>query len=666
MQRIIEAITPVIGPDFFRSLARHLTSVCHVDFSCVVMVDPADLTRGRTIAASHKGVLLDDFSYDLRGTPCESVVTGTFRHHVTQVQRAFPTDQWLVDMGIDSYMGMPLFGSGGKPLGLIALLHTRPIVQASQAETVLKVVTARVAAELEREMAEQALRNSEARHRAILESSLDGVVVFRADGEILEFNAAAEAMFGRRREDVIGLNAADVIMPEALRQAHDRNLVRYVERQTDGAITERVEMPAVRADGTEFRVEVSLVPIDESRQLLSAAIRDITDRLKLEEQLRQSQKLHAIGQLAGGVAHDFNNLLTIVLGYTETILSDIGPSHPMFEAATQIHDAGERAALLTRQLLLFGRKAILEPRPVDLNAVIQHTGGMLRRLIGEDVTFATVLAPALPLTQIDRGQIEQVILNLCLNARDAMPRGGRITIETRGRTYDEHYSRLHPPHKPGQFLELSVTDTGTGMTPDVVEHLFEPFFTTKGPGRGTGLGLATVYGILQQAGGFITVETTPAAGSTFRVYLPSIEPGESQPSAPRAVPPSVGRETVLLVEDEDAVRRLARLSLERHGFTVLEAAGGDEAIQLSETFQGTIDILVTDVVMAGMNGREVSERLRASRPGLKVLYMSGYNDDAVVRSGLGEAPTAFLQKPFDSRILATRIREVLGPPTARQ
>ena len=266
-------------------------------------------------------MLLDDFSYDLRGTPCESVVTGTFRHHVTQVQRAFPTDQWLVDMGIDSYMGMPLFGSGGKPLGLIALLHTRPIVQASQAETVLKVVTARVAAELEREMAEQALRDSEARHRAILESSLDGVVVFRADGEILEFNAAAEAMFGRRREDVIGLNAADVIMPEALRQAHDRNLVRYVERQTDGAITERVEMPAVRADGTEFRVEISLVPIDESRQLLSAAIRDITDRLKLEEQLRQSQKLQAIGQLAGGVAHDFNNLLTIVLGYTEAMLS---------------------------------------------------------------------------------------------------------------------------------------------------------------------------------------------------------------------------------------------------------------------------------------------------------------------------------------------------------
>jgi PAS domain S-box-containing protein len=535
-----------------------------------------------------------------------------------------------------------------------------------QAETVLKVVTARVAAELERDLTERALRDSEARHRAILESSLDGVVVFRASGEILEFNAAAEAMFGRRREDIIGLNVADVIMPEALRHAHDRNLVRYVESQTSGAIAERIEMPAVRANGTEFRVEVSLVAIDESRQLLSAAIRDITDRLKLEEQLRQSQKLQAIGQLAGGVAHDFNNLLTIVLGYTEAMLADIGPSHPMFEAATQIHDAGERAALLTRQLLLFGRKAILEPRPVDLNAVIQHTGAMLRRLIGEDVTLATVLAPALPLTQIDRGQIEQVILNLCLNARDAMPRGGRITIETRTQSYDEHFSRLHPPHKAGRFLELSVTDTGTGMTTDVVEHLFEPFFTTKGPGKGTGLGLATVYGILQQAGGFITVETTPDVGSTFRVYLPSIERCEPPPSGSTKLTPSVGRETVLLVEDEEAVRRLARLSLERHGYTVLEAAGGEEAIQLSETFPGTIDVLVTDVVMAGMHGGEVAERLRASRPSLKVLFMSGYTDDAVVRSGLVEAPTAFLQKPFDSRILATRIREVLGPSDARQ
>ena len=666
MQRVIEAMSPVIGPNFFRSLARHLTDSCHVDYACVVMVDHDDLNRGQTIASSHKGVLQDDLSYDLRGTPCEHVVGGKFRHHPTKVQRSFPTDLWLAEMSIDSYMGMPLFGANGRPLGLIALLHTRPIPQPEQAETILKVVTARVAAELERELAEQALRDSEARHRAILESSLDGVVVFRASGAIVEFNAAAEAMFDRRREDVIGLNVADVIMPASLREGHGRSLVQYVQRQTNGVINERIDMPASRADGTEFPVEISLVPIPGSRPLLSASIRDITDRLKLEEQLRQSQKLQAIGQLAGGVAHDFNNLLTIVMGYTEAILTDIRPGHPLFEAATQIHDAGERAALLTRQLLLFGRKAILEPRAVDLNAVIQSTGPMLRRLLGEDVTMATVLDPSLQRAHIDRGQIEQVIVNLCLNARDAMPRRGLITIETRSHAFDDQYCRSHPTHKPGAFLQLSVTDTGTGMTPDVVQHLFEPFFTTKGPGKGTGLGLATVYGILQQAGGFITVETTLGIGSVFRVFLPSAVSVAPQPHVPQAPPPSPGRETVLLVEDEDAVRRLARLSLERNGYTVLEAAGGEEALHLSDSYPGTIDALVTDVVMAGINGREVSERLRASRPTLKVLFMSGYNDDAVVRNGLGEAPTAFLQKPFDSRILASKIREVLGPSGTRQ
>jgi two-component system cell cycle sensor histidine kinase/response regulator CckA len=280
--------------------------------------------------------------------------------------------------------------------------------------------------------------------------------------------------------------------------------------------------------------------------------------------------------------------------------------------------------------------------------------------------MATVLAPSLQRTHIDRSQIEQVVVNLCLNARDAMPGGGLITIETRSHAFDDRYCRSHPTHKPGAFLQLSITDTGAGMTPDVVQHLFEPFFTTKGPGKGTGLGLATIYGILQQAGGFITVETTLGTGSVFRVFLPSIASVVPQPHVQQGLPSSPGRETVLLVEDEDAVRRLARLSLERNGYTVLEAASGEEALHLSESYPGTIDALVTDVVMAGINGREVSERLRARRPTLKVLFMSAYHDDAVVGNGLGEAPAAFLQKPFDSRLLATKIREVLGPRDTRQ
>jgi PAS domain S-box-containing protein len=536
---LIEALTPVTGPDFFRSLVDHLTDTCQVDYACVVMLDETDPMRGQTIALSDRGMAAQDLSYDLRGTPCQQVAGKDFFHWPTGVQQQFPLDTALVEMGVDSYMGIPLVTTNGTPLGLMALLHSKPIDEPELARTILHVLAPRVTAELERRLAERALRDSEA-------------------------------------------------------------------------------------------------------------------------QLRQSQKLHAIGQLAGGVAHDFNNLLTVIMGYAEAILSDVDSSHPLFDAARHIHDAGERAALLTSQLLHFGRKAILEPRPLDLNAVIQNTGAMLRRLIGEDVTVTTVLAPHLSLARVDRGQIEQVIVNLCLNARDAMPQGGRITIETRLISFDEQYCRSHPAFKPGHFVELSIGDSGTGMTPEVMSHLFEPFFTTKGPGKGTGLGLATVYGIVQQAGGFITVDSRLGTGSMFNVFLPAMAAQEPRGCVERLAPLPRGRETVLLVEDEHGVRRLARLSLERHGYTVLEASSGREAIELSDTYDGDIEVLLTDVVMPEISGREVSERLRERRPDLKVLFMSGYNDDAVVRHGVVNSPVAFLQKPFDARTLATKVRDVLG------
>jgi PAS domain S-box-containing protein len=542
ISQLIDAITPVTGPDFFRSLADHLTETCKVDYACVVMLDQSDPMRGQTIALSHRGQRADDLSYDLRGTPCEEVAGKDFFHCPAAAQRRFPRDAALVEMGVDSYMGIPLFTANRTPLGLIALLHSSPIEESELARTILYVLAPRVTAELERTLTERALRESEA-------------------------------------------------------------------------------------------------------------------------QLRQSQKLHAIGQLAGGVAHDFNNLLTVIMGYADTILGDVDSTNPLFDAAKHIRHAGERATLLTRQLLHFGRKAILEPRPLDLNTVIQNTGAMLRRLISEDVLVTTVLAPSLSLTRVDRGQIEQVIVNLCLNARDAMPQGGRITIETRTVSFDEQYCRSHPAHKPGQFVELSIGDSGTGMTPEVMSHLFEPFFTTKGPGKGTGLGLATVYGIVQQAGGFITVDSRLGAGSMFNVFVPAIASEEARVGVEQqtpAAPPPRGQETVLLVEDEHGVRRLARLSLERQGYTVLEASNGREAIELSDTYKGDIQVLLTDVVMPEINGREVSERLIQRRPDLKVLFMSGYNDDAVVRRGVVDSPATFLQKPFDARTLATKVRGVLG------
>jgi two-component system, cell cycle sensor histidine kinase and response regulator CckA len=661
LERINEAITPWTGPHFFRSLANHLSDSCRVDYAFVAMIDESEPWLSRAIAVSHNGRLIDNFAYDLRDTPCHHVVGKSLCHYKTGVQVLFPQNTALVEMGIDSYMGIPLVSNTGRPLGLIVLLHSSPIPEPEQAEAILRVIATRAGAELERELAEKALRETEARHSAILESSLDGLIVFDAGGEIVEFNAAAETMFGHPRADAIGRDVADIIMPPALREEYQRSLARYVESRASGNSGPRIEMPALRSDGTEFRVELSIVPIGGSGPLLFAAVvRDVTNRLMLEEQLRQSQKLQAIGQLAGGVAHDFNNVLTVIMGYSEVLLANLNPGDPAREAAKHIHDAGERASLLTRQLLLFGRKAILETRPLDLNDVIQDTGAMLRRLIGEDVTFATILAASLSPVRIDRGQIEQIIVNLCLNSRDAMPCGGRINVETRAAAFDDAFCRLQPVYKPGRFVELAIGDTGTGMTDDVRAHLFEPFFTTKGPGKGTGLGLATVYGIVQQAGGFIVVESQLYAGTTIRVFLPAHETRELRQPEVGSEAPGRGRETVLLVEDEDGVRGLAALSLQKHGYTVLSASSGSEALALADGHPGAIDILVTDVVMAGMTGREVFERLREQRPALKVLFMSGYNDDEVVRRGVGEASSPFLQKPFALSTIPLKVRDVLG------
>ena len=392
-------------------------------------------------------------------------------------------------------------------------------------------------------------------------------------------------------------------------------------------------------------------------------IADVTERIKLEEQLRQAQKMEAIGQLAGGVAHDFNNLLTVINGYSELLLADLPASDARREPVTAIRDAGERAARMTGQLLAFSRKAIVAPKVLDLNEVIDSTGKMLRRLIGEDVTLTTVLSPGLSRVRIDPVQVEQLLINLAVNARDAMPRGGRLTIETKDVEVGEGDVPGRPDLKPGWHVRLSVTDTGHGMTDEVKARLFEPFFTTKGAGKGTGLGLATVYGIVKQASGDVTVHTRVGAGTTFAILLPAVAetavPAES--GGPRVAPR--GAETVLLAEDEDGVRKLTRQALEMQGYTVLEAGTGADAVRAVEAHTGPVHLLVTDVVMPDLGGRDLAEAVRARRPGVKVLYMSGYTDDAVIRHGVSEAADAFLQKPFTPLGLARKVREVLDGPS---
>ena len=418
-----------------------------------------------------------------------------------------------------------------------------------------------------------------------------------------------------------------------------------------------------RKDGKLIDICVSVAPIpNRSSQVTGTSdiAHDITKIKRLEEKFRQVQKMEAIGTLSGGVAHDFNNLLTVINGYSELLISCLKPDDPMRELLAEIRKAGERAGTLTRQLLAFSRQQFLEPKVVDLNSVVADTEKWLRRLIGEDIILTAVLDPALGLVKVDPGQMQQVLMNLVLNARDAMPQGGKVTLETHNVTLDEDYSRTHFEVKPGRYTLLAVSDTGCGMDEATKARIYEPFFTTKGPAKGTGLGLAVVHGIVNQSGGHIEVYSELGLGTTFKLYFPHVQgPVPSGKPLPAITTMPKGNETVLLVEDEGAVRALARHVLRSCGYTVLEATNGREAVQLAESHQGPIDLLISDVVMPYLGGRQLAERLVTLKPNLKVLFSSGYTDDAVVRHGVLQAEFAFLRKPFTPTALAQKVRKVL-------
>ncbi len=406
---------------------------------------------------------------------------------------------------------------------------------------------------------------------------------------------------------------------------------------------------------------------EELTRVNSALKTEADERRLLEEQLRHSQRMDAVGQLAGGVAHDFNNLLTIVLSYTQLLMGDSRAPASFREDLQEIRRAGERAADLTRQLLAFSRKQVLEPRPLNLNEVIGQMDKMLRRLIGEDITLVTRPFPGLQMASADPGQVEQVLLNLVVNARDAMPRGGQLTVETANVTLDDTYARTHLGVTPGPHVMLAVSDTGLGMDKATQARIFEPFFTTKTAGKGTGLGLSTVFGIVKQSGGSIWLYSEVGHGTTFKVYLPSTRPeraAEAVTAEPEAS--TTGSETILLAEDEEQVRRLVSTVLRRNGYTVLEARNGAEGLSVCESHPGPIHLLLTDVVMPEVGGRSLAERLAAARPEMKTLYMSGYTDDAVVRHGVLSATVAFLQKPVTPEALLKKVRAVLSASTAPQ
>jgi two-component system cell cycle sensor histidine kinase/response regulator CckA len=630
------------------------------------------------------------------------------------------------------------------------------------------------------------LRESEARQHAVFDMALDALIVMDHEGHITEFNPAAERIFQYSRGEVLGKLMADLIIPPSLRESHRRGLARFNATGEAVILGRRIEISAMRRDGTEFPVELSIMRVSregpavfageirdlteakrvqlemrksEDRfrklfdsntigiviadlngntleandaylgmvgrtrgELLSGEIRwseltppeysgldqkavedlrrtgvaapwekelfrndgtrvpvligmamleaeeasciayivDLTERRRLEEQFRQAQKMEVVGQLAGGIAHDFNNLLTVILGYADLLAGKFEPGTVETEELAEIRTAGDRAASLTRQLLAFSRQQVVERKAIDVNAVTVQTEKMLRRLIGADIELVTVLDPSVGRVFADAGQIEQLILNLSLNARDAMSRGGRLTVETASVELDETYARLHGTIEPGSYVMITISDTGVGMNSNTIAHMFEPFFTTKERGKGTGLGLATVYGIVQQSGGHIWVYSEVGQGTTFKIHLPLLRETDERKPVPEVDPASLsGSETILIVDDEESVRSLSRSILETHGYSNLEAGNGREGLDVAARHAQPIHLLMTDVVMPEMGGSDLASRLEVLRPDMQVLYMSGYTDDAVVRHGLVETGRLFLQKPFNATTLAIKVREAL-------
>ncbi|HEU4748729.1 MAG TPA: PAS domain S-box protein [Gemmatimonadaceae bacterium] len=558
----------------------------------------------------------------------------------------------IIDGGGSSWSGQYRYRRGD---GTYATVMDRGYVSRDSTGTAVRMIGTMT------DVTERARSEAAIRFQAqLLNAVQQAVVATDPTGSVIFWNKFAEALYGWTADEAVGRRIQE-LTPAPFMREHATDIV---ERTAAGG-SWTGEFLIQGKSGKAFPALLTTSPIlDEKGKILGlvGVSIDLTDRRSLEEQFRQSQKMDAVGRLAGGIAHDFNNLLTVIRLNTEIIIEGLDPSDPRAEDVKQIRSAADRASALTRQLLAFSRKQILQPRVLDLNSVVTSLEPMLQRLIGEDITISA--APgARGYVVADPGQLEQVLVNLVVNARDAMPDGGRITIETMNAELDENYTSEHAPVIPGRYIALTVGDTGVGMDKVTKEHAFDPFFTTKEAGKGTGLGLATVYGIVKQSGGYVWIYSEPGMGSTIKVYLPEVSAAAAFSSAGEiAGVPKItarGSETILLVEDEDAVRSLTCRILQKQGYRVLTAEDGRAAMDIATGEEGRIDLVLTDIVMPGLNGRGLVEKLAGIRPKIKSLYMSGYTDDDIVRRGFVEPSRSFLQKPFTSEVLIQTVRKVL-------
>ena len=555
------------------------------------------------------------------------------------------------------WMGVPLKVNSHTFGALVVQTYSQNARYGEKDKELLTFVARQVASAVELKRNELALRRSEARYRSLVQSSVYGIYRSSLEGRFLDVNPALIAMLGyTSAEEVLLLDPEKDVFAQP--EEHER----LIEEFRRSGRLDGVEVKWKRKDAGVITVRISgraVTSADEPADVLEAIAEDVTDRRALEDQFRQAQKMEAVGRLAGGVAHDFNNLLMVISGYAEVILAQVDTTSPLYEKGRAIQLAADRATTLTRQLLAFSRKQLLELKVVDVNAIVQDMERLLRPLIGENIELVTMLSPEAAHTRADAGQLEQVIMNLVVNAKDAMPAGGRLTLRTESVVVDENHRRGQQFIRPGHYVTLQVSDTGTGMDRETQSRIFEPFFTTKEKGKGTGLGLSTVYGIVKQSGGYVMVQSELGHGTTFQIYLPLVEgAAEKSPvTAPEAIG---GSESILLVEDEESVRQLVRDTLCAKGYQVLEAENGEAGMAVAARHEGKIDLVITDVVMPGMGGREMVQQLSGARPGIRVLYLSGYTEDAIIHDGATEVGTAFLQKPFTLQNLSRKVREVLG------
>jgi two-component system cell cycle sensor histidine kinase/response regulator CckA len=663
-ETVERATARVSGQNLFKTVVVNLAKSLGVSYAMIGELDEKDPGKIRMLARWPDGQPGELADYELLGTPCEQTIRDGIFSQSVDVVRDFPDDRALESLAIKCYLGVRMVDSRGKPLGLVVIMHNDEKEELLDYTAIICVVADRVAAEIER------MRSEEIREQlaAAINQAAEAVMVTDHTGTIQYINSAYERMTGYTCDDILHFNPRHKKAGDPTNAFYDR-LGKTIAAGTawSGRFVNS------RKDGSLYYEDATISPVRNAHgeiQSFVAVKRDVTREVQLEEQVREAQKLDAVGQLAGGVAHDFNNILTTIIGNVELSLNDLkshlAPDHNLLNALQQIELSAQRASTLTRQLLTFSRREAIQPQVISPEQVLTDLENMLRRLIREDIHLETILRSDQSRILIDRGQLEQVIVNLVVNAVDAMPSGGRLTIRTSTESIDSSQENISPDACPGRYVVLSIQDSGCGMDVATRERIFEPFFTTKDASKGTGLGLATVYGIIKQIGGFIDVESEPAAGTTMRIYLPVTDKTQAEPGdTPPSQSPAGGQESILVCEDDPLVRDLLKLSLESAGYTVHAFGQAQDALAFAQDQPRVIDLLLTDVIMPNLNGKQLADRIHETLPDLATLFISGYASNVIAEFGAEIKDADLIQKPFNREQLLLRVRSVLDRVSTR-